>query len=246
MSQFHANCDPNYPSRLPFRHPSKLSPTECSHKCVSNLLATGSWDCLIKESELGRGGFGVVHKVRCRATNETYARKVVSSPPSPSSAVSSEANILRNLKHSHIIKLVASGKSGHFGWLLMSPVAKSDLAIYLHQVGSKPRKLSLINTPKRPPLHDWIGCLSSALAYLHKNGVVHGDVKPKNILISSEQVVYMADFGTAKYAKESKMTARIFSAITPMYCAPEIAHRQSPSLDYPADVFSLGCVWAEM
>jgi serine/threonine protein kinase len=168
-------------------------------------------------------------------------------PHSPSSATSSEVRILRKLHHFHVIKLIDTWET-HLGLsLLMSPVAKSDLAHYLHRASAEPRTSSPFNEPAKQPLRKWIGCLSSALAYLHGNGVIHGDIKPKNILISSDQILYIADFGTAKCVEESPTTAQhILSALTPMYCAPEIAHGQAVILDYPADVFSLGCVWAEM
>ncbi|KAH8597732.1 hypothetical protein B0O99DRAFT_684446 [Bisporella sp. PMI_857] len=233
--------------------PNKSGSSWPTYKTVSSFLIVDAsdrgdrWSCLTYVSELGRGGFGVVDEVRCESTNQTYARKVVLSPHSPSSVTSSEARILERLHHSHIIKLVDTWKSQLGLWLLMSPVAKSDLAVYLHRAGSEPHTVSSPNKPEKQPLRNWVGCLSSALAYLHENGVVHGDIKPKNILISSDQIVYVSDFGTAEYVEEvSKTTPHRFSALTPMYCAPEISNHQVAVFDYPADVFSLGCVWAEM
>jgi serine/threonine protein kinase len=239
--------------RLPFISPCKSKPSCLTHAQISNLSVSDAMNhgnrgsCLTYIGELGRGGFGIVDEVRCNSTNETFARKVVSIPHSPSLATSSEVRILRRLHHFHVIKLVDTWET-HLGLsILMSPVAKSDLAHYLRRAGAEPHTSSPFNEPEKQPLRKWIGCLSSALAYLHGNGVIHGDIKPKNILISSDQVLYIADFGTAKFVEESPMTAQhILPALTPMYCAPEIAYGQATILDYPADVFSLGCVWAEM
>ena len=186
-------------------------------------------------------------EVFCKSTNQTYARKIISSRQSPSLAISSEVAILSRLQHPHIIKLVDTWEIRLDLWLLMSPVAKSDLAVYLQQASVEGQIFPSFNRPEKHSLQKWVRCLSSALGYLHENGIVHGDIKPKNILISSDSVVYIGDFGTAKYkAGISKFAAHKFSALTPKYCAPEVFNRQAATLDYAADVFSLGCVWAEM
>jgi serine/threonine protein kinase len=206
--------------------------------------------------ELGQGSFGVVDEVFCIPTMQTYARKITPFPHTSSSDVMSEQKILQRLNHQHIIKFVGFYAAGSSVWLMTSPAAESDLAVYLRRIGPegpvfrKPGKLY------RHLLRKWTGCLLSALEHLHDNRIVHGDIKPKNILVFSNQV-YLADFGTAKdygsanYSEGMPRTgARKASGVTPKYCAPEVSVSMAFSHVWSqaaaADIFSLGCVFAEM
>jgi serine/threonine protein kinase len=99
----------------------------------------------------------------------------------------------------------------------------------------------------RGPLWKWFRDLASALQYLHDNDIVHGDIKPKNILVSGNEV-FICDFGSARYAKDisSRENGSILG-ITPKYSAPEVSTFTGNLLwSTKADVFSLGCVFAEL
>jgi serine/threonine protein kinase len=97
-------------------------------------------------------------------------------------------------------------------------------------------------------LRIFIGCLSNALQYIHSKNVKHMDIKPQNLLIRNDgfQVdIYIADFGIArayKCADESLTDSPV--SFTRLYAAPEVAAQDPRS--FPADIFSLGCVFMEM
>jgi serine/threonine protein kinase len=82
------------------------------------------------------------------------------------------------------------------------------------------------------------GQLASALAAAHGEGIVHRDVTPGNVLITSSGVAKIADFGIARARGDGTITGGGIIVGTPAYLAPEVAN--GGAAGYPADVFSLG------
>lgn len=89
-----------------------------------------------------------------------------------------------------------------------------------------------------------IGCMASAVAYLHRSGVKHKDLKPSNVLLSSNGI-WLSDFGTATdFSLLTQSATDSGERGTPKYFAPEVAAFE-PS-GRAADIFSLGCIFFEM
>jgi serine/threonine protein kinase len=82
------------------------------------------------------------------------------------------------------------------------------------------------------------------VAYLHKNRIIHRDIKPDNILINNQGILKLADFGLAReiQGENTPLTARV---VTRWYRAPEIC-LTDPHYSYVSDVWSIGCVFAEI
>lgn len=203
--------------------------------------------CFRSIRKLGRGGFGTVDEVLCKPTNKTYARKII--PLEQTAAkVSAEVEILKQLRHQHIINLAAYCTTSDQLWLFMTPVAEGNLATYLR--GDSNFSFGL---PDRELLRTWESDLISALKYLHGREILHGDIKPQNMLVSSDMKIYLSDFGSAraKYIEQSHgIEPQPASALTPKYSAPEVSYHKSVGYSWEigaaADIFSLGCVWAEI
>ncbi|KAM3079436.1 hypothetical protein ACMFMG_005867 [Clarireedia jacksonii] len=90
-------------------------------------------------------------------------------------------------------------------------------------------------------LQQIMGCITEALIFVHKKGIRHRDLKPKNILLSTGRV-YLADFGIARDVKESEDSITCGRCGTASWIAPEVYDGQDHHMS-PADIFSLGCIF---
>lgn len=88
----------------------------------------------------------------------------------------------------------------------------------------------------------WAGDIASALAYAHRAGILHGDVKPSNIRVDENGEVKLVDFGVARFAAQVSRSDRVLG--TPAYLSPE--QIQGQRQDARSDLFSLGVVLYEM
>ncbi|KAB1228300.1 Mitogen-activated protein kinase kinase kinase A [Morella rubra] len=82
------------------------------------------------------------------------------------------------------------------------------------------------------------------LDYLHSNGLVHCDIKGRNILISEDDGAKIADFGCAKLVVKAEEDKAAPIGGTPMYMAPEVARGEEQG--FPCDIWALGCTMIEM
>ena len=179
---------------------------------------------------LGRGAYGSVDVVQQCYTGQVFARK-----RSRITSFHREVEITKRLKHPHIIQFVAAYTQNSSLNLIISPVAESTLRDYLDFPGGQEESESQI--------HRWVGCLSSALSYIHASRIRHADIKPQNILLRDSEV-FISDFGISRLVSEPDSTSSSNSPMTPLYAAMEIAEHLPHGRN--ADVFSLGCVFAEM
>jgi serine/threonine protein kinase len=95
-----------------------------------------------------------------------------------------------------------------------------------------------------PDVRSVIGQLAAVLGYLHDQGICHRDLKPANVLFNSRGELKLADFGLARSACCSDLTARHELLGTPCYMAPE--QLQGDRADCRADLFAVGCLVWEM
>lgn len=139
---------------------------------------------------------------------------------------------LTSLPHSKFVKEV--GVDGFKRTVSLGIVASSGPDAQLYQVTI--RGIRLIDQA--------FGCLTGALAYIHGQKIKHKDLKPSNILLTSDNI-YITDFGTS--TDLSDYTGSVTETGirgSPRYFAPEVAEYQPSGRS--ADVFSLGCIFLEM
>lgn len=182
-----------------------------------------------------------------------------------------EMDILKKLDHPHVVKLIGTYTHGPFLGLLLWPVAVCDLGTFmddanalLYGEGSAHDEYQAIctrlnnlgiesptqgadstrNSAIVARLKQSIGCISSAMAYLHRQSVRHKDIKPNNMLLSSTGI-WVADFGSSTdFSEISQSVTANGERGTPKYFAPEVAAYEANGRS--ADIFSLGCVFLEM
>jgi hypothetical protein len=207
---------------------------------------------------LGHGSLGVVEEVRVSSDYPSFVRKRVQIPYNKRKQylriISQEAQVLQNLTHCHIVKMIGSysevpASGRQFYSLLMAPVGQRDLKTFLDMVGDQ----SSIQTQvwiedRRTWLRNWFKCLSSALAYMHSKGVRHQDIKPSNI-VHRRSAIYFTDFSSASQFDVGQTTSTENPARTSaMYAAPEVINNNE-SLNRHGrgtDVFALGAVFTEI
>lgn len=146
-----------------------------------------------------------------------------------------EAKAAGRLLHSHIVTLFDAGEEGEVVFLAFEYVAGSDLEARLREG----RALTLEAALE-------IGRQAAeGLAYAHRQGVVHRDVKPSNLLLTPEGSVKISDFGIAKITGETSDLTRSGSVVgSPHYLSPE--QIRGEALDGRTDIFSLGVVLYEL
>lgn len=162
----------------------------------------------------------------------TYARKSIRLTQR-TQGIPAEVEILKKLHHKHVVSLAAHLQTSDQLLLFMTPVVVTNLDAYLRADST-----GVVDRLQWALLSKWKGCTRSALEYCHDLDIRHGDIKPSNILISSDQTIYLADFGSAQVKSLEQ------KAWTPKYCSPETAQHHTSGK--AADIFSLGCVWVKM
>ncbi len=196
-------------------------------------------DGYVVERPLGEGGFAVVFLVRDVALKRKLAVKVLSPDLITSKTVLDrfrrEAETVAQLAHPNIVPLHFIGEQGDLLYLAMQCVDGGSIADRLKRDGPL-------------PVHEAVAVASqvaSALAHAHKRGVIHRDVKPANVLVDAESGrCLVTDFGIARSADSSTLTATGMMVGTPAYLSPEQVTGEA--VDHRVDIFSLGITLHEM
>jgi beta-lactam-binding protein with PASTA domain/predicted Ser/Thr protein kinase len=145
-----------------------------------------------------------------------------------------EALSAAKLQHPNIVQIYDSGKEGDFNFIVMEYVEGRSLKDYLAEEGP----LEIKDAARIA------GEVLTALAYAHRTGLVHRDIKPGNIMMSDDGKVQVTDFGIARAEAGSTMTQTGTILGTAYYLSPEQA--QGLPLDGRSDIYSLGVVLYEM
>ena len=189
---------------------------------------------------LGQGGAGTVYLARERLLERLVAIKVLRSEfvsADSRERFIREARTAAKLMHANIVPLYSFGQAGDTLFYIMGYVEGESLEAMLARVG-------------RPDFNESRRILvevADALGYAHRNGVVHRDVKPDNILIEREsRRALLTDFGIAKVqSTQSTLTQTGHIVGTPLYMSPEQAAGDSV-IDGRSDLYSLGVIGYRM
>lgn len=194
----------------------------------------------VVDGQIGRGGMGRVLKVRHAALNKAFALKLPRAPSAHKDSIREhfyrEARLASSLSHGNICSIVDFGEDASFGlFMVMELLTGSGLREKLTQDGPLSTKVAA----------DVMEQVAEALRYVHSRGIVHGDIKSDNILITRstdrKRIVKLLDFGLAR-ALDSETHDRIEG--TPEYLAPERIQRQPASV--ASDIYALGVLFYEL
>lgn len=181
---------------------------------------------------LGRGGYSVVHLVENKKTGRKYALKCAAKfkkGKNRSERTYTEIKVLEKLKHSNIIRL-----KGHF---------EDDETIYLvleYISGKDCSKFFKHNLPTKIQIKSVMRQLVESVMYIHKQGIVHRDIKLENILIDKHFNIRLTDFGLCAI-KQTEYDIMHETLGTLRYTAPELIRGEG--YNDSVDIWGIGVVF---
>jgi len=193
--------------------------------------------------ELGRGGMGVVYRATHRTMKRDVALKTLREEyrhdPSMRRRFAREIESAARLSHPNIVAAFDAGELDGVAHLVCELIAGEDLAHLVRRTGPLPCDQAI----------DYVVQAARGLDYAHRNGLIHRDVKPSNLIVDSAGAVKLLDLGLARQDPASTtetahshhdLTGVNDVAGTAAFMAPEQALRPK-SADARSDIYSLGC-----
>jgi predicted ATPase/predicted Ser/Thr protein kinase len=185
------------------------------------------------ESELGKGGMGIVYKAHDTLLHRAVAIKFLNTEGVGTEGkirLLQEARAAAQLNHPNIVSIYDAGETGENSFIVMELVNGDTL-----------RKT------KKPTLPDVLTmaqqiCL--ALDHAHANGIIHRDLKLENIVITNTQTLKLMDFGLARTADDARLTEEGVITGTLAYIAPELIQGQPASPQ--SDLYAFGVILYEI
>ena len=193
------------------------------------------------EAKLGRGAMATVFKARQLSLDRAVAIKVLPRRWSENAEYVErfykEGKAAAKLNHTNIVQAFDVGEAGGYHYFVMEYVEGHTLhdELAAGKVFSEDEALEIIRQ------------IARALEHAHNQGLIHRDVKPKNIMITESRQAKLADMGLARAASDAETAqaeaGRAFG--TPYYISPEQI-RGEVNIDFRADIYSLGATFYHM
>ena len=186
---------------------------------------------------LGQGGMATVYKAFEPALDRYVAIKVLpqffARDPNFMQRFRREAKAIAQLNHPNIVPIHSYGEESGITYIAMRYVEEGALMQMRGEMLQPERAIRLILP------------VAKALAYAHKQGILHRDIKPGNVLLSEGDWPLLTDFGLAKMVESSTQLTKTGVGVgTPMYMSPE--QGQGAEVDQRTDIYSLGIMLYEL
>src|SRR5882757_1053806 len=188
-----------------------------------------------------------LRKVEARASETHVAVKLLTVPLSDFTeslaVLQGEAHKLQTLPHPNIVRVIDCDRAGRIVFMTMEYLSGESLKRRLAATEQK-------GLPARDAI-DIVKSIASGLAFAHRNGIIHGDLKPGNVLVTDSGDVKVIDFGIARLMTRHPRAAGVngderprLSALTPPYASPEMLENAEP--DPRDDIYALACIAHEL
>ena len=185
---------------------------------------------------IGSGGMAVVYKAMCHRLNRYVAVKIMRPELAKNEKFrrrfQTESQAIAKLSHPNIVGVYDVSRTDHVEYIVMELVDGITLKQYLQDHGP----LDAVQAV------DFSLQIARALAHAHGKGIVHRDIKPQNIIISTDGKVKVTDFGIAKATSSNTISSDVMGSVH--YASPEQA--RNGFVDGRSDIYSLGIVMFEM
>ncbi len=189
--------------------------------------------------QLGQGGMATVYKAFHAALDRYVALKALhpafGQDPNFEARFQREARLVAKLEHPHIVPIYDYAEHEGRPYLVMKYIEGETLKARLQK--GPLTSAEILNV---------VESVGSALSYAHKQGILPRDIKPSNVLIGTDGVLWLADFGLARIAQAADSTLSSDMIMgTPQYISPEQAMGDK-KLDEGTDIYSFGVMLYEM
>ncbi|KAG7463865.1 hypothetical protein MATL_G00181210 [Megalops atlanticus] len=227
-------------------HPLPEGITSPDREC--SVLGSCTEDAIMwtKGEVLGRGAYGTVY---CGLTSQGQliaVKQVALDDSDPDTAareyqrLQDEVDLLKTLRHANIVGFLGTGLQDNVVSIFMEYVPGGSIASIIHRFGPLPEKVLALYTRQ----------ILEGVAYLHRNRVIHRDLKGNNVMLMPTGVVKLIDFGCARrlscLSHSANSTSELLRSVhgTPYWMAPEVINETGHGRK--SDIWSVGCTVFEM
>ena len=182
-------------------------------------------------SAIGSGGFGTVYLAEDTWIDKKVAVKVPHRQRVEFVELLHEPRLLAALNHPNIVSILTAEKHDEIFFIVMEYVPGETLEAVIAREGSLPLARTL----------DYTCQICNAIDYAHRHGIIHRDLRPGNVLITEDDLVKVADFGTSRFLELAAHGTTIIGS--PPYMAPEQFHGKAV---FASDLYSLGVTMYQM
>ena len=190
------------------------------------------------KSLLGEGGMAIVYLADELITRKEVAVKIIKEDtmknPVNLTRFEREARTAASLNHQNIVRVINIGTYEGRPYMVNEFIKGQTLRDVLNVRG----KFSVIEAC------DIMYQLTSAALHAHQHGVIHRDIKPQNVYISSDSTIKLGDFGIATFQNNSRVTRSEVVVGSVHYLAPEISQGNKPNV--ASDIYALGITFFEL
>jgi serine/threonine protein kinase len=182
-------------------------------------------------SPLGSGGFGSVYLAEDTWIHKRVAIKVPHRQNLDFGELLKEPRLLASLNHPNIVAIITAEKQENLFFIVMEYVPGETLEHIIGMSGALELGRALD-----------VACqICNAVDHAHRQGVIHRDLRPANVLVSDTQVAKVADFGTSRFLEIAAHGTTVIGS--PPYMAPEQFHGKAV---FASDLYSLGVTMYQM